>query len=409
MSDSAPIVTHLDDVDERTAAILVSDARDYWRATNRRHPCPQCGHRGYCEVSVDGRWCHCMYHASDLPWSKRQGGYLHRLAEATGDDLLGQASREAAWAAAIAMTPPALCADIDTLDAAYRLLHDLWPLCDEDLALLTGPAHGLSVAQARALCATVPDDTLGLRRALNALIERFGVKTLLTVPGFYMADNGHLACAGADLLFFRRDVHGRVTGAQIRLRRPREGQQKYIYLTSTRYGGPTPGSAPHVAHPQRLIRHGEVWITEGIKKAVVAADALGVPVIGLLGVGTWRQALAVVRAVAATTVVIALDQDTKPKATEMVGRCQRGLSSTLVKAGYTVKIATWPADTAKGLDDLLLGGHTPAIAAHAVKAARLLALAMPVGVTLPALGQPTGLQLPALSCPSGAHLPEVRL
>jgi len=377
---------------------LPSHANDYWRPTNRRHPCPVCGHRGYCEMSVNGRWRHCMFTASDLPWSKRQGGYLHR---ATDDDALDPAHDEATQSAAT--EPAAPCADSATLNAAYRLLHNLWPLTDADLALLTGPAHGLSAQQARALCATVPDDTLGLRRALNALIDRFGVTATLTIPGFYLADNGHLAFTGADLLFFRSDVHECITGAQIRLRHPREGQQKYVYLSSTRYGGPTPGSAPHVARRRNVARHGEVWITEGIKKATIAADALGVPVVGLLGVGTWRQAITVVRDLDATTVVIALDQDITPRATEMVERCRRGLAQALTKAGYIVKVATWPADIAKGLDDLLLIGETPDVVPYRSLSRVTVPRRVP-GIPLPLTIRRVGVPLPHAARVAGVRL-----
>jgi len=369
-------------------SIAISVARGYWVGTNRRRPCPQCGHRGYCEVSVDGQWCHCMYHASDRPWTKRQGGWLHPLLDGALDAAGDTPTRTAA---AVEPTPPA--ADPDTLDAVYRRLHTLCPLADDDRALLTGPGHGLTDDQARALCATVPNDMESRRRVLNPLVDAVGVKTLLAVPGFYLTENTRVDLVGAGLLLFRHDVRGRLTGAQWRLRHPKEGQPRYIYLTSTRVHGPSPGSAPHVARPPGKVHSHTIWITEGIKKAMVVADTRGVVTIGLLGAATWRQALPVTRELAARTVVIALDQDTAPPAKEMVDRCRRGLAHALARSGCQVILASWPAEVAKGVDDLIQSGVAPLLTPANARGARRLALTRPPGRRLPGVTRPSGRRL----------------
>ncbi len=318
----------------------VSAANDYWRETARARPCPICQHEGWCEVSEDGQWAHCMREGNGAEWSRaggapvRNGGWLHAL---TGAGLPSRPVpvKEPRGG------PAAEATDGATQAAIYAQLLSLCPLSDRHRALLTGPGHGLNQEQASRY-GTLPEIHEDRRRVISALIERHGIKALLGTPGFFLTANNRVDVAGAGPIFPRRDPHGLITGFQVRRRDPQPGEQKYYILSSSRApdGGPGPGSACHVARPRDgVIRDARIYVTEGIKKADVMADALGAVVIGVLGVATWRSALPVLAELAGDVMVIAFDSDEKPRTVAHVEACRRHLAAATIEFEYAVRIA----------------------------------------------------------------------
>ncbi|MDA0747146.1 MAG: topoisomerase [bacterium] len=236
-------------------------------------------------------------------------GWLHRLKEPPPD-----------W------TPPVKApekpkADADRLDRVYRGFLRALDLRPEHRAHLTGPERGLSGRQIhRRGYKTLPPR--GRSAIARALVERFGVETVLSVPGFYVSDRGpgsaYITFAGAPgILILFLDVEDRVVGLQIRPDKRWDGGGKYVWFSSkSRSGGTGPGGVTglpaHVSRP-RTRKGGRVWITEGPIKADVASNILYETVVAVPGVTTWEAAnvLGVVDKLKAESVVVAYDADTE--------------------------------------------------------------------------------------------------
>ncbi len=169
-------------------------------------------------------------------------------------------------------------------------------------------------------------------------------------PGFFQSPSGAWWAHGpAGLLVPVLGPDGRVVGAQIRV--DQDGA-RYRWLSSGGLpSGVASGSPCHVARGQGDT----LWITEGPLKADLARDRMGVTVLGLAGVSTWRKAWRLAVALQPRLVVIAFDQDPDP-ATGAVVRAQAdALSQACRRSGLPVARASWKRG-AKGLDDALRAG-----------------------------------------------------
>jgi hypothetical protein len=98
-----------------------------------------------------------------------------------------------------------------------------------------------------------------------------------------------------------------------------------------------------------------VWITEGPLKADVLAQALSVRAVGVPGVSVWRRAVAVLRACAPVTVVLAFDQDPVPATAAAVAVQVQALADACAAQGWRVEHARWDPQF-KGVDDALMAG-----------------------------------------------------
>ena len=100
--------------------------------------------------------------------------------------------------------------------------------------------------------------------------------SVLKVPGFIMKEgrNGRfLTLAGPEgIVVPVRDLAGRIVALQIRRDVVTDGS-KYVYLSSTKYDGPSPGSPVHV--PLGIVKPVEkVRVTEGFLKPIPFAECL---------------------------------------------------------------------------------------------------------------------------------------
>lgn len=166
-----------------------------------------------------------------------------------------------------------------------------------------------------------------------------------------------------------RDPRGRILGAQIK---PSKGSTKYLSLskpkycvgarcsTLTHFSRPTGFGTPDQNHNALTKR---VILTEGILKADIASDYLGLPVIASSGQtfdiprleAYLRGAFSDIENL---EVIIALDEDTKKSARRNTDRAKQTLLTKLHSRGFKVKVATWNPEEGKGIDDFLLGGGT---------------------------------------------------
>lgn len=176
------------------------------------------------------------------------------------------------------------------------------------------------------------------------------------VPGFYRRDGRWWASGPPGLLIPVRDAQARLVAAQIRVDGPAAGGKYRWWSSAGRPGGTSPGAPAHVARPPAAAAR-TVWVTEGPLKAIVAAEHLGAPVVGIGGVTAWRAALAALADLQPRWVILAFDQDPDPDTRRWVARHARALGAALAAQGLRWAQATWdPAH--KGLDDALAARRT---------------------------------------------------
>jgi len=150
------------------------------------------------------------------------------------------------------------------------------------------------------------------------------------------------------------DSKGRIQAFQIRADEPGPERPRYTWLSSKgREGGASSGVPVGVWRPE-LAQVGPVWITEGSLKAAIASYHLNACVIGVAGVGNWKEVPSVLTTLNSSTgVVVAYDSDaaTKPQ----VGHQREQLARSLSQLGHEVYLSFW-SPALKGIDDALLAG-----------------------------------------------------
>lgn len=354
-----------------------------WNEVRADEPCPICGHTTWCSLSDDGgyavcrRESGCATYGNGIQRTDRSGGQYWLYS------LRPREQRSEPW------DEPRYTladgrgerADPDTLHRVYScLLEHLSLASSEEQELVR---RGLTTRQQRD-----PYRTLGSRRASAAYAcVRAGLEEHLPrVPGFYIKEDGkgrkYWSLTGrGGLLIPVRDAQARIVAL---LLRPTPGpgarpRAKYLYLSSRKKGGASPGSPIHV--PLFAGEKSTIRITEGTLKAEVATALSGILTVGLPGVGAWRRVPALLRDIGGVqTVRVALDADARRNA--HVAAALHGLVMLLREHGYAVELEQWDEAAGKGIDDLLAAGQTPQVLAGdeaVAEAARILAAAGSAG------------------------------
>jgi hypothetical protein len=324
-----------------------------WLPVTEESPCHVCGKSDWCSVSADGKKAICR---------RKDGGAGVRRTDKSGQDywlykLNGH--RELNLSEDVSQQDGEIPekADPQTLDQVYGALLD---------ALALSHAHrqdlhrrGLTEACIkRSGYRTLP--LKGREELAQTLVEHFGGEVCWRVPGLYENEAGRLSIAGfAGMLVPVRDIEGRIVALKIRADEAGEGS-KYTYLSSTKYGGPGPGSQVHLPLHDDLDLS-VVRLTEGELKADVATALAGMLTVSTPGVSSWRPALEVARSLGSGVVHLAFDADAKQK--EQVALALRESYRTLTERGFEVVLETWPRELGKGIDDLLAAGHEPTLLA----------------------------------------------
>ena len=174
---------------------------------------------------------------------------------------------------------------------------------------------------------------------------------LVGVPGFYRAgDCWRMVRCAAGFFVPYRDERGRIQAMQYRLDEPLDGKTKYLWLSSRECSSGTP---IHHANHQLLADAQEVTVTEGALKADVIAYLTSQPVVAAAGVNCFGADFSShLRTVASRlrTVIIAFDMDMLQNCAVRVAL--EALTTQLQRAGFNVRVRTWPPQF-KGLDDYL--------------------------------------------------------
>lgn len=306
-----------------------------WVRVSRKRPCPCCGKRDWCSVSLDGSRAVCMRVESDKPTKNR--GWLHILKES--DDFTRRpAPRPDLHSHPLAPTPH--------LDGIYStMIRGHLVLSEPHKANLL--ARGLSeIDIEKNGYKSVPTSLYG--GTVARLLSEYDLRG---VPGFYRErGRWQMFTPGAGFFISVRDSRHRIRGFQIRLD---EGSTRYLWFSSaSKPEGQSSGAPIHFARPNLIAEQRRVFITEGALKADVIAAKLNAPVIGIPGVTTWPGGFGQkLRRVCPTLREVFLCFDSDFKTNEHVRRALFALIAELRYALYSPSILTW--DTAKGFDDYL--------------------------------------------------------
>lgn len=310
-------------------------------STSRR--CPVCGAGSWCQVARDGLTVLC----------KHIGNGARPKVNRDGVDFYAHHFGARAWTPPPAAPLPTTArASADDCDRAYRAALAALRLddCDREGLRARGLDDGAIAANGyRSLGVT------GRSRIARAVVDAVGEHVAPGVPGLAWntgeGDRGWWTFKGsAGLLIPVRDLVGRIVALKVRRRDVEPGQQRYLYVTSARAGGPSAASVVHVPRAALELRHRPLVITEGELKADVSTALCGRPVVSLPGVGAWRMAIDAVDAWGAPEVAVAFDADARSNRT--VARALVCLVDALRASGR--RVSTWRWDgPAKGLDDYL--------------------------------------------------------
>jgi hypothetical protein len=304
-----------------------------WRDVSARVPCAGCGRHDWCQVSADGEAFACHRVPSDL----------HRV-NAGGDVWLhftGSGPRTPRPRPELPPPPPV--ADVQTRDRVYRALLSVLGLSDAHRAGLA--ARGLTpdaIGQGGYASLPAPASRPAVLRRLRAALDG---DIPADVPGLHQ---GKLLGAQG-LLIPARDATGAIVALKVRADDASSG--KYLWLSSARQGGASPGAPCHV--PVWTGPVGAVRVTEGPLKADVATRLSGRLTLGVPGVTAVRSAVPALRALGATRVVLAWDSDAASNA--HVGRSLARAVEVMREEGFGVALETW-APEHKGIDDALAAG-----------------------------------------------------
>jgi hypothetical protein len=192
------------------------------------------------------------------------------------------------------------------------------------------------------------------------LVAELGEELIYATPGFYQDAQGQPACAATEgLVIPIRDRTGLVVA--FKTRRYGNAKPKYLYWSSARYQGPSPGTPVHwPVGAFEACSKGIVRITEGELKADVAFHLSGIPTFSVPGVGVWERALPELEALKArgvTKVLLTFDLIDVKDNTEVAG-CLHQLTLACKERGFQVGTESWPEpEKYKGVDDALAAGQ----------------------------------------------------
>jgi hypothetical protein len=322
-----------------------------WPSVSRREPCVVCGKTDWCARSADGCWALCRRIDS--------GAGIHCIDKSGGDYFLYSLTDDRPERPAIDLpirqSPER--ADVEMLHRIYNTLIDnltLSSLHRDNLRRRGLPDDEITHRGYR----TLPRH--GRAELARRLVECYGAEVCSRVPGLYVRSEGRRqwwSLAGAaGLLIPLRDQAGHCIALMVRSDEA-DADPRYTFISSARHGGPGPLVGVHV--PLHDGAHGgTVRLTEGIMKSDVTTNLDGMLTLGLsAGVGSWRQALPVLRTMKVTTVRIAFDADAR--ANVHVARALQGCVRELMAAGFEVQLEVWDETTGKGIDDVLAAWHQP--------------------------------------------------
>lgn len=208
-------------------------------------------------------------------------------------------------------------------------------------------------------------DRLGYRSAPRAerieiareLIEKFGEDRCAQVPGIIQKSGDGDArywtlAGGSGIVIPVRNENGHVVA--LKLRSDNDDGPRYYYLSSSRHGGPSPGSPLHFPLGADFESAEIIRGTEGELKADIATYLSGVPTLSVPGVSHLSRisGLRTVRTAKPRGFQLAIDNDFRENvhvAVALVDFLGKALNDQTIRLGLEL----WDNPQAKGIDDLL--------------------------------------------------------
>lgn len=316
----------------RSKEAFATGPKQRWRSCSQRYRCPICGGSSWCSVRADGALIACRRNSAGRQREDRNGEtfWLHR-----GD---GAPIEECEL-------PPeytAHRASIETIDAAYRALLAQLSLTQAHREALERRGLDTAAIARGGYRSLAGSGRTALGRSVAA------ITTLEGVPGFHVAGNSWVVGGASGLLVPLRNLSGQIVALKVR-RDDANADPRYLYLSSTRRGGPSAVHALHVPVGVESRSCALLRITEGELKADVATHLSGVPTLSVPGVGSWRLAIDAAKTLEPQLVQVAFDMDWKTK--PPVARAARALLDGLRGAGFAAEMIDWNPRF-KGIDDL---------------------------------------------------------
>ena len=317
-------------------------------------PCPICGKPDWCRQDFKTGIVECHRVDEGAIKETAAGWFLHKIGDVHLEAPIKTRRKSAA----------------DKFSREKLSINELTPIYDSLYSLLSlTPEHNKALEQ-RGLTAdeielldyrSFPYQNDQKRRIVEKLRTEYGNEKLLATPGIHCSQNGTAYTfygKNPGIMIPVRTFSGDIRGFQIRRDRSQDGG-KYYWFSS--------GSRCSSLSPIHFSIHGkktdELWITEGMLKADVAALKLQKKVVGLAGINGWKghesELKMIIDELSPKKVIIALDADNDEnpmvkKAIFQLCNFYEGYSKS-----YEVLIAYWQISEAKGIDDLLLSGSQP--------------------------------------------------
>lgn len=182
-----------------------------------------------------------------------------------------------------------------------------------------------------------------------------------SVPGFFRNERGeidYVAYKGIGLL--AEDEKGRAVGIQVRRTTVREGESRYIWMSSAFAGddpkcsgGASSGCPGGFIHAKASNHKPALCITEGRFKAEQIA-ACGNDAIYVSGVSTWRTVIPMILRTAINRNKVYVMFDADAMGNTAVHKQLSAFSEALEKEGMLAILILWPKEAGKGFDDLVI-------------------------------------------------------
>lgn len=232
----------------------------------------------------------------------------------------------------------------------------------------------------------VPAMSLPWRNAIVKELQRQLGEDLSGIPGFYLGrkvdkHTGEIRnewrMAGPEgMMFFSRDIHGHMFGAEIRLDNPGTKGKYRGWSTNPekedKSGNPLYPGGTKLPDQAGIVFNQDVdntyvaYITEGFKKAILGNAYKHCPFVVLKGVGKINNLIEnadeslimidYLKSIGTKMLIFAFDADKNVNA-NVLRHEQRGIA-LMKEHGFSVGVADWSmhAAYAKGIDDLLVQG-----------------------------------------------------
>lgn len=294
-----------------------------WKPVTRKSPCRVCGH---------DTWCN---YAGSVAMCRRVGGpdaVEHRDCHGEPFWIHGGGAR-----VPVAARPErAPIADPNSRSRVYGSLLGQLPLSEHHFADLR-EARGISRdAIARHGFRSWPADPNVRKSLASRLYREFG-DVCYGVPGWFVRRGCPALAGGPGWVVPSWDVDGSVTALHIR------SEHGYYWLSSAKRGGPSATPGCHLAWPGRRPRSADraptLRLVEGEIKAIICANATGLPTLAVPGVAFWRHSLPWLNRLQTRRVLLCFDADwqTNPRVAAALLSAHRGLSAT----GRAVDMEVW--------------------------------------------------------------------